>query len=299
MKIGMRLSNQYTDVVRRVRNLKPDVAATLEDLKLPWWAIRNETSDETTEVFVYETIGGYFGTPADEFVKALNEIDTPNIDVRINSPGGSVFDAVAIYNALVKHSANVTVYVDSLAASAASVIAMAGDKVVMMVGAQIMIHDAMGIEMGNAAEMRAFAEFLDRQSDNLASIYADRAGGETEEWRARMIAETWMFAQEAVDLGLADEIYKKPAKSDDQPSEEDDTEDGADSEEDTGDEGDNADEDVELENAMSRRHIVAGRGYKYNGRRRAPKPVSNSDESISDEELDKFINGMNKALGGK
>jgi ClpP class serine protease len=96
--------------------------------------------------------------------------------------------------------------VDGLAASIASVIAMAGDRIVMAPNSQLMIHDGSGLCIGNAAEMRQMAELLDRQSNNIAEVYANRAGGTAEDWRALMEAETWYTAQEAVDAGLADEV---------------------------------------------------------------------------------------------
>jgi hypothetical protein len=105
------------------------------------------------------------------------------------------------------------VRVDALAASIASVIAMAGDRVIMSPGSQMMIHDANGVACGEPDELRKYADFLDAQSDNIASIYAERAGGTALQWRKRMQAETWYFADEAVAAGLADEVAK-PARQD-------------------------------------------------------------------------------------
>lgn len=139
---------QRSRLVARIRALDPGLASTIQDLSVPWFAIsepkliKNQSTEDTTEVYIYEEIDWFWGLSADVFVQELNEIMTDNIDVRLNSPGGDVFDSIAIYNALVKHPANVTVYVDSLAASGASIIAMSGDKRVMMVGSQMMIHDA-------------------------------------------------------------------------------------------------------------------------------------------------------------
>jgi hypothetical protein len=128
------------------------------------------------------------------FAEDLQAIDRSPINVRINSPGGSVFDAIAIYNALNHHPARSVTYVDGLAASAASVIAMAGDEIVMMPGSQMMIHDASAVHDGNAADMAKMGTFLDRQSNNIADLYRMRAGGDIAEWRDLMLAETWMFA---------------------------------------------------------------------------------------------------------
>jgi hypothetical protein len=130
-----------------------------------------------------------------------------------------VYDGIAILNALRNHKATVTVFVDGIAASAASFIAMAGDEIVMCRNAELMIHDSWGWCSGNAEEMAKAAAELDRVSDNIASIYAERAGGTTEEWRALMREETWYSAQEAVDAGLADRVAAK----DDADESEDDT----------------------------------------------------------------------------
>lgn len=169
-----------------------------------WYEIRNYAGS-TAEVILYGEIG-FWGTSAEDFQRELRGITAPEITLRVNSPGGEIFDGIAIHNALRSHPANVTTYVDSLAASIASVIALAGDRVVMMPHSQLMIHDGSGLAIGNAADMREMADLLDRQSDNLAAVYAERAGGTVEEWRERMRAETWMTAAEAVEFGLADEV---------------------------------------------------------------------------------------------
>lgn len=181
-----------------------------------WYRIENNATDpDATDVYVYDSIGGWFGVYADEFIQDLKGISSSNINLRINSPGGSVFDGVAIANAIRSHPANVTVYVDGLAASIASVIALAGNKLVMMPQTSFMIHDASGGCYGNAAEMEYMRNLLDKQSDNIAAAYAAAAGGTTEEWRARMKDETWYTAQECVDAGLADEVMAIPKKGED------------------------------------------------------------------------------------
>jgi hypothetical protein len=112
----------------------------------------------------------------------------------------------------------VTTCVDGVAASIASVIAMAGDRVVMMPNSQLMIHDGSGLCVGDAQDMRDMADLLDKQSDNIASIYRDKAGGLAKTWRSRMKAETWYSAEEAVKAGLADEVAKQPARRSEQMS---------------------------------------------------------------------------------
>lgn len=197
--------------------LAPMIRAALEDhprlrtvrrpvarLNPRWYRVTNKSSDVTL-VDIYDEIG-WFGVTAADFVKDLRGITTPQIELHINSPGGDVFDAVAIYTSLRQHDAQVHVVIDSLAASAASFIAMAGDRITATANAMLMIHDAMGLVIGNAVDMRAMAELLDKHSDNIASIYAARAGGDVAEWRGRMADEAWYNAEEAKAVGLVDEV---------------------------------------------------------------------------------------------
>ncbi len=169
-----------------------------------WYRIENKAS-AAAEVFIYDEIGGW-GVTAADFVKELQDITASRIDLHLNTPGGEVFDGIAIYNALRNHKAQVTAYVDGLAASAGSFIAQAGDRRVMARQSQMMIHDGHAVCVGNAKDMATTAALLDKCSDNLASIYAERAGGSVADWRNVMRTETWYSAQEAVDAGLADEV---------------------------------------------------------------------------------------------
>lgn len=174
-----------------------------------WFKIVNKAGSDTTEILIYDDIGESWwgGVSAEELVKQLNEIDTPKIDVRINSPGGEIFDGVAIYNGLKRHPAYVTVYVDALAASAASFIAQAGDERVMLRGSTMMIHDGMTFAYGNEAELLKTADTLGKLSNTVADIYARRSGmDDVETWREFMRAEVWYTADEAVDAGLADRV---------------------------------------------------------------------------------------------
>lgn len=177
--------------------------AKLREGRTDWYRIANKA--DGAEVYIYDEIG-YFGTTAKDFITDLNDIDRDRISLHLNTPGGEIFDGLAIYNALRSHRAQVTVHVDALAASIGSVIAMGGDHRVMARQSQMMIHDGHGICVGNAADMRELADLLDRTSDDIASVYADRAGGSTKQWRDRMRAETWYSAKEAVAAGLADEV---------------------------------------------------------------------------------------------
>lgn len=159
--------------------------------------------------------GGLWGISAVEFLDALDQVgDVDEIQLRINSPGGEVWEALAILNNLRQHSARVTAVVDGIAASAASFIACAADETLMAPNSQLMIHDAWGLCVGNAADMHSTGDVLDKVSDNIAAIYADRSGGSVEEWRATMRDEGWYLAQEAVDAGLADKIVGEESKDD-------------------------------------------------------------------------------------
>ncbi len=173
------------------------------------------------KVYVYDRIGfSWFfgGVSAKDMVDQLDEITAGEIHVHINSPGGDVYDGIAIMNALRHHDAKVVAYIDGLAASAASVVAMGADEVVMSTGAEMMVHDAWSIALGDAAEMRAAAEDLDRISNNLAKLYARKAGGTTQQWRDVMVAETWYSDSEAVAAGLADRVDDATEDADDAPA---------------------------------------------------------------------------------
>jgi ATP-dependent Clp endopeptidase proteolytic subunit ClpP len=169
-----------------------------------WFRIENK-ADSTADVYLYEEIG-YWGVSAREFVQQIRNLDVEQINMHIHSPGGEIFDGVAIYNALIQHKANVTVFIDGLAASAASFIAQAGDEIFISPSATVMIHDGAAVVWGNEADMRATADLLGKLSNTIAEIYANRAGGTTEEWRALMREETWYNAKEAVEAGLADKV---------------------------------------------------------------------------------------------
>lgn len=164
------------------------------------------------EILIYEEIGyvDWFtneGTTAKSFRADLSAIPPGSaLTVRINSPGGEVFDGFAIYQALREWSGDVTVYVDGLAASIASVIAMAGKRVVMAGPAMLMIHDPYGYAVGNSAELRKLAEVMDKVADSIASAYVERTARPVADIRAEMAAETWFTADEAVALGFADAV---------------------------------------------------------------------------------------------
>lgn len=161
---------------------------------------------KAAEIMLYGEVGkGWFdGVSADTFAKelrALGEVD--EIDLRINSIGGDVFDGMTIYRRLVDHPARIVTHIDGTAASIASVIAMAGDEILIGEGASMMIHEAWGIGVGNAADLRALAERMQRETQNIADVYASRSGKGRDHWLGLMAEDTWFYGQEAVDAGLA------------------------------------------------------------------------------------------------
>lgn len=170
----------------------------------PWYRMEADAAGTSAVVYIYDVIDSYWGVNASDFVRDLESLDVETINLRVNSPGGSVFDGVAIMNALRRHPANVVATVDGLAASAASFIIQAADEVIMGPGTELMIHEASNICWGNAGDMLEMAGNLDRISGTIAGIYAERAGGTVDEWRAAMKAETWYTADEAVAASLAD-----------------------------------------------------------------------------------------------
>lgn len=155
------------------------------------------------ELWLYEEIG-FWGVTAADVAASLTPLAGERVTLRVNSPGGEVFDGIAIFNLLKNHPGGVDVVVDGLAASAASFIAMAGESITMQPHSRMMIHDALAFAYGNAAELTALAALLDDLSANIASIYAERSGGEADAFRELMRAETWLDPAAAVELGLAD-----------------------------------------------------------------------------------------------
>lgn len=172
----------------------------------PWFEFKAQAGEPNKVTLrIYDEIS-WWGTDARTFVEHLDEITADEIDLRLNSPGGNAWDGLAIMNALRAHPAKVTTTVDGMAASAASLIAMAGDRIRMNRGSVMMVHDASGLAYGNPKTMEKTKQVLDLLSDSYADVYATRAGGTRAEWREVMGEETWYKAQEAVDAGLADEL---------------------------------------------------------------------------------------------
>lgn len=159
-------------------------------------------------------------TSATSFRDALKELgDVSTINLSINSGGGSVFDGIAIYNMLKSHKATVNVYVEGLAASIASVIAMAGDTITMRSGSMMMVHMPWTLSQGNAEEMRKTADTLEKTGDSIVDIYSERTGLTTDEIKNIMNDETWLSAEEAVEQGWATKLDKKEAVMNSVPKE--------------------------------------------------------------------------------
>lgn len=171
-----------------------------------WYSIKAKAND-TAEISIYDEIG-FWGVSAASFAQDLKDCgnNLKQINLHIHSPGGDVFDGIAIYNLLKNHPANVTVYIDGLAASMASVIAMAGNEVIMPENAMMMIHKPWGIQGGDAEDMRKYADLLDKVENTLIPAYANKTGKTPEELAEMLSAETWLNGKECVEQGFADKL---------------------------------------------------------------------------------------------
>ena len=171
-----------------------------------WYSIKAKAND-TAEISIYDEIG-FWGVSAASFAQDLKSCgnNLKQINLHIHSPGGDVFDGIAIYNLLKNHPANVTVYIDGLAASMASVIAMAGNEVIMPENAMMMIHKPWGIQGGDAEDMRKYADLLDKVENTLIPAYATKTGKTPEELAEMLSAETWLNGKECVEQGFADKL---------------------------------------------------------------------------------------------
>jgi ATP-dependent protease ClpP protease subunit len=177
-----------------------------------WFAINRTGEQDEAEVSIYDAIGAY-GVTADHFVNALKGISAKRITLRLNTPGGEVFDGTAIHNAIIEHPAHVTVHVDGVAASAGSFIAMAGDEIRMADNTYMMIHNARGGVMGEAEDMHRYADLLDKMNDVIAGMYERKTGKPRRHWRNLMDNETWFTAAEAKAEGLADVVEPATKKA--------------------------------------------------------------------------------------
>ncbi len=173
----------------------------------------NSAAGAEAEILIYGDIGGSWwdeGITGESISKEIAAIDAEEINVRVNSGGGLVFEGLAIYNALARHSAKIIMHVDSIAASIASVILMAGDEIRISEGAQVMVHKPWSGLYGDANALRKEAEILDKLEGGIIDIYAARTGAKRADLESWVNSETWFTGQEAVDAGFADSMT--PAK---------------------------------------------------------------------------------------
>lgn len=171
-------------------------------------AVRIEASASEATLWIYNDIGTWY-VESESIARELAVLDVATINVRINSRGGDVFEGLAIYNALARHSARIVVYVDGLAASIASLVAMAGDEIHIAEGAFIMIHNPWVAVIGDARELRKLADTADQICEAMIGIYAERTGQSREEIARMMDEETWFNAESAVESGFADDVDRR------------------------------------------------------------------------------------------
>jgi ATP-dependent Clp protease protease subunit len=169
-----------------------------------------KASGKTTEIVLYNVIGDeYEGVTSKQFLDAVKSVKTDSLDLRINSSGGSVFEAVAMVTALDnfrRKRGEISVYIDGVAASAASVVAMAGDKITIAEGAKMMIHDPYALMIGGAGEMRRKADMLDQLKADMIKMYQRHSHLDAEKISELMTAETWMNGVDALDMGFVDVV---------------------------------------------------------------------------------------------
>jgi len=177
----------------------------LKKVERKFETFHNEVTN-ATEITIYGVIGDSWwddSVSATDIDNALKSVGDGDLIINLNSPGGDAFDGIAIYNRLKKHNGNITINVDGWACSAASVIAMAADELVMGMGSMIMIHEASSLVWGTKTEMRKEADVLDNLEDGIIDIYMTKANISREEIRNMMDTETWFSAQKAIEIGFA------------------------------------------------------------------------------------------------
>jgi len=190
---------------RSIKNAEATARYWNKSLDKPDWYKIEALSDDEAEILIYDVIGWPFNDAA-ELVRSLAEMKQKTITVRINSPGGDVFDAVAIFNVLQSHKSKIITRIESLAASSASFIALAGKEVQAYKNAMMMIHDPWVLAMGNQYDLREIAAILEKISGNMVDIYASESNVGKKEVKEMLKAETWMTAKEAKEKGFIDTI---------------------------------------------------------------------------------------------
>ena len=204
---------QYKNQLRKMMNAKTNIK------------LETKSSDESS-LYIYGSIGGWWNdNDAQSILQKLKETKAGKIHVHINSPGGSAFDGIAISNLLKQHKAEIVVHIDGWAASAASIIAMAGDRVIMPSNTMMMIHRASTYAYGNASDFEKAATDLRKIDTAVTATYEKRFVGERDELVQLLEDETFLTANEAVALGLADEVADEIEIQDIEEDEEKDIED--------------------------------------------------------------------------
>jgi ATP-dependent Clp protease, protease subunit len=174
-------------------------------LDKPDWFKVQAISDDETEIMIYDVIGWPF-ISADDFVRALAGITAKTVTVRINSPGGDVFDGMAIFNALKNYSGKVVTRIEGIAASMASVIALAGKEVQAYANTMYMIHEPYAFTAGNQYSLRELADILEKMSGQMIDIYSSNASPGKREIAQMMKDEAWLTAKEAKEKGFIDTV---------------------------------------------------------------------------------------------
>jgi ATP-dependent protease ClpP protease subunit len=176
----------------------------------PWYSIKAAAeASETAEVSILEPISSWYGCSAQSFLTEFRALKANKVKVYINSPGGHVVEALAIFNGMRATGKNIEVHVLGVAASAASYIAMAGDKIVMPANTMMFLHNPINAVYGNADEMRAQAEVLDKFASVLTNTYMKRWTGTEDELKDVLKAESWLTAAECLKHGLCDEVTEE------------------------------------------------------------------------------------------
>jgi ATP-dependent Clp endopeptidase proteolytic subunit ClpP len=170
-----------------------------------WYNIQGKATDAVAEIYIFDEIGAY-GITAQDFIAEMKEYKDTPVNLRINCIGGDVFDGMAMYNIIKKREAKTTAYIEGIAASMGSVIALAADEVIMAENSLFMIHNAWGGAMGEAEDMRKTASVLEKISGEIANIYKRKTRLSLDRITDMMDEETWLNAEEAYELGFVDSI---------------------------------------------------------------------------------------------
>jgi ATP-dependent Clp protease, protease subunit len=171
--------------------------------------VAHNEETKTTEITIYGVIGTSWlsdSFSANDIDKAIKAAGDNDIIINLNSPGGDAFDGITIFNRLKRHPGKVTIHVDGWACSAASVIAMAADELIMGLGSMMMIHEARNIVWGTKTDMRKEADILEELEEGIIDIYMTKANISREEIRQMVDVETWFSAKRAVEIGFADKV---------------------------------------------------------------------------------------------